>query len=111
MLRLASARSFIAALGIAVLCTGAEPVRPTAQPQKYRTFYSLSDPQVPAPLRGPSRPLPAGNVTAIAVAPDGAVWYGTPRCLVRVTSEGHEYFAGRRYLPDDEVLRLTPDKS
>src|ERR1017187_6733688 len=58
-------------MAAAAICRGAEPVRLTAQPQKFRTFYSLDDAQVPAALKQP-------GATARAVASAGAVWYGTP---------------------------------
>lgn len=94
----------------------AEPVRLTASPQKFRQFYLLDDPAVPVALRQPVRPLPTADTAAVAVASDGAVWYGTPQGLVRVhaaapPADRVQYFAGKRYLPDDQVLQLAPDRS
>jgi hypothetical protein len=43
--------SVLGLVAVAAICRGAEPVRLTAQPQKFRTFYSLDDPQVPAALK------------------------------------------------------------
>ena len=93
----------------AAICRGAEPVRLTAQPQKFRTFYSLDDAQVPAALKQP-------GATARAVASDGAVWYGTPHGVTRVDPKAaprdrNQYFAGKRYLPDDEVQQLAADQA
>ncbi len=58
--------------------------------------------------------MPVGEVTAIAVATDGAVWTGTAKGVLRYHARTQpadrvQYMAGRRYLPDDEVLRLIPD--
>jgi hypothetical protein len=96
-------------LALAAICQGAEPVHLTAQPQKFRTFYSLDDPRVPAALKlsgGPAR----------AVASDGAIWYGTAQGVTRVDPtapprDRNQYFAGKRYLPDDHVQQLAPDNA
>jgi hypothetical protein len=94
-----------ALISIAVICQGAEPVRLTPQPQKFRTFYSLGDPQVPAALKQP------GSVMRV-VAGDGSEWSGTPHGATRFdptapARDRYQYFAGKRYLPDDEVLQLA----
>ena len=91
-----------------------EGFRLHSYPQKLRTFYELNDLQAPAALRPPARPLPVGNARAAAVASDGAVWLGFADGLVRYDPRAAErdqrqYFAGRRYLPDDEVVSLVPD--
>jgi len=62
--------------------------------QKFRTFYSLDEGKVPD--------------AKTAKASDGVEWTAAPRGLYR---GGMEYFAGRRYLPDDEVLGLLSDAS
>ncbi len=97
----------------------ASPAAPAAvklqrYPQKVRTFFSLSDPQVPSGLLSNAVQLPCGGITAAVVATDGATWLGTTQGLVRldVTAperDRRQYFAGRRYLPDDQVLNLLPD--
>ncbi len=84
---------------VAALCQGAEPVRLTPYPQKFRTFYALEDPRVPAALR-------QSDGSRRATASDGAVWYSTGR---GVTRNDNESFAGRRYLPDDDVVALAAD--
>ena len=56
-----------------------EPVQLAPSPQKFRTFYSLTDTALPAGLRSVSVPLPVGNITATARATDGALWLGTTR--------------------------------
>jgi hypothetical protein len=68
--------------------------------QKFRTFYSTGDAKVPAALRASTR--------AKASASDGIEWAASTRGLYR---NSKEYFAGKRYLPDDEVLGLFPDAS
>jgi len=62
--------------------------------QKFRTFYSLEEVKVPG--------------AKTAKASDGVEWTAAARGLYRNSSE---YFAGKRYLPDDEVLGLMPDAS
>jgi hypothetical protein len=94
----------------------AQAVHLTPYPQKFRTFYSFDDPHVPAALKQPAPPLPVGDVTALAVASDGAVWYGTAQGLTRVDTRADErdrnqYFAGKRYLPDDEIVQLAADRA
>ncbi len=96
-------------LALPMVSTGAEPVQLTAQPQKFRTFYSLDDPQLPAALKHPGPKLRAQ-------ASDGAVWYGGTNGVTRVDAKApprdrHQYFAGKRYLPDDDVHQLAPDRA
>ncbi len=88
------------------------PVKLTPYPQKFRTFYNLSDPNVPAELRAEASPLPDGQV-AVRVS-DGALWLGSAQGLLRLDFSAPErdrrqYFAGRRYLPDDQVEQLCAD--
>jgi len=101
---------------MAAIGHAAEPVRLTPQPQKFRTFYSLDDPRVPTALLQPAAPQPAVDATALATASDGAVWYGTSQGVVRVDPHApprdrQQYFAGKRYLPDDEVRQLAADQA
>jgi hypothetical protein len=103
-------------LAIVSACSATQPVQLTPQPQKFRTFYALNDPQVPAQLNEPAAPLPVGGVSAIAAASDGAFWYGTAQGLVRIDRRAPprdriQYFAGTRYLPDDAVQQLFADKA
>jgi hypothetical protein len=62
--------------------------------QKFRTFYSLDEMKVPD--------------AKSATASDGVSWTAAARGLYRGATE---YFAGKRDLPDDEVLGLRPDAS
>ena len=112
------ARRVIAWLCAASVLTSAGlsagPVTLTAWPQKFLTFYRADDPAVPAALRADPAPLPVGGVTAFARATDGAVWLGTAQGLMRIDDRAPEldrrqYFAGLRYLPDDEVAHIVPD--
>jgi hypothetical protein len=86
-----------------VACVHAQPVHLTTQPQKFRTLYSLDDPRVPAALKVPAQPAPT------AVTADGAIWRAAGPGLLRVDRFGTQYFAGRRYLADDDVVQLVPD--
>ncbi|MBI4877434.1 MAG: hypothetical protein HY822_22630 [Acidobacteria bacterium] len=85
-------------------------------PQKVRTFYEPGDPAVPAALRADPAPMPVGSVSVVAVASDGAVWLGSDEGLIRYDPRAPEedrrqYFAGRRYLPDDRVRNLVSDRA
>lgn len=91
-----------------------EGIRLRPYPQRFRTFHALDDPGVPAELREIPPALPVGEARAVALASDGAVWLGFPDGLVRYDPRAGEpdrrqYFAGGRYLPDDEVFNLAPD--
>jgi hypothetical protein len=93
---------------LAALLSAAEPVKLAPYPQKIRTLYTVDDPAVPPALREEQ----AGPIEARAS--DGAVWTGGPQGLWRIDDreparDRRQYFAGRRYLPDDEVLRIVPD--
>ena len=99
------------------VCLGLQAVEPRRlrpYPQKFRTFHELGDARVPATLRDAPRPMPVGDLRAAAVASDGALWLGFPDGLVRDDPRAdaldrRQYFAGRRYLPDDEIVSLAPD--
>jgi hypothetical protein len=73
-----------------VLCGGALAGQSL---QKFRTFY-------------PDDGLRTGGRTA--VASDGVEWTAAGRGLYRNRTE---YLAGKRYLPDDDVIALSPDAS
>lgn len=54
--------------------------------------------------------LPFEDVTCLAPGPDGDLWVGTSRGVIRRTRTGEfHYFAGRRWLPHDEVRALVVD--
>jgi len=94
----------------------AEPIRLKAYPQKFRAFYDTNDPSVPERVRRAPEAAPAGDFTCSAVASDGARWLGTRTGVIREdpaagASDRRQYFAGWRYLPDDDVRNLAPDGS
>ena len=105
-------RGSVLPLGLmALAATGwtAGPIQLAPYPQKFRAFYGLNDPAVPPELR-----RSGGGSAAQATASDGAIWYGTAHGVMRVAATGpvrdrNQYFAGLRYLPDDDVVRLAPD--
>ena len=73
--------------------------------QKLATFYAPGDARVPSALSRASR---------TATASDGASWTASTPGLLRsdpraAPRDRTQYFAGRRYLPDDEALALAPD--
>ena len=91
-----------------------EPLRLTSYPQKTRSFFSLTDTNVPAALGRAAQPLPAGVVTATARSADGAIWLGTTQGLVLLDFSAPplnrvQYLSGLRYLPDDQVVQVLPD--
>jgi len=101
-------------LSLALPVIAWEPINLTTYPQKLRTFYGLNDTNVPAGLRTNGAPLPVGGITAFAHTTDGAAWLGTTQGLMRLDfsaseRDRHQYFAGLRYLPDDEVRQVFPD--
>lgn len=99
----------LVALALAARCSAAQPVQLEPQPQKFRTFYALGDPLVPPELN-------KGGGATRTVASDGAEWIGSTNGITRVDPHApprdrNQYFAGKRYLPDDRVLQLVPDQA
>lgn len=97
-----------------VRASGWEPARLRPYPQKFRTFFALTNPCVPQAVLLPGRPLPVGGITSSALTGDGVLWLGTTQGLVRLEPSAgirdqRQYFAGLRYLPDDHVLQIAPD--
>lgn len=109
-------RTWLAAILVAVLIgpCGAEAVQLRAYPQKFRTFYQTNDADVPEAVKRTPNPLPAGDITCAAKAADGALWLGTHQGVMRIdmsagVEDQRQYFTGRRYLPDDDVVNVTSD--
>jgi hypothetical protein len=89
--------------------------------QKTVRFFSIDDPEVPAPLQSlvPGQPWtypergPVDSLRVFARTRDSVVWLGGPRGAARFDPEATErwerwqYFAGRRWLPDDEVRQIV----
>jgi len=67
--------------------------------QKFRNFYANGAPDIPPAL--------ITSTQKSATASDGVEWHAAARGLYR----GQEFFSGKRYLPDDEVIALMPDDS
>jgi hypothetical protein len=59
----------------------------------------------------PANGLPCAETTCVAAAPDGGIWIGTTRGLARYDEGAWSFLAGRRWLPDDQVLALGVDAS
>ena len=70
------------------------------RPKKIVNQFTLRDPSVPATVR-------AGSQREYRDA-DGSRWRAAERGLVRQRGAETEYFAGRRYLPDDTVEHIEP---
>jgi hypothetical protein len=130
MVRSSSSRARIAGVlcACAVFVAPARTQPPDTYKQKVRTFHSAeefarltsgrvtlqrrSDPgQLSDLLRRLEAPLPNQQVTVIAAASPSATWIGTREGAVRLTDDlrRREYFAGRRWLPDDHVTGIGID--
>jgi hypothetical protein len=89
----------------------AQPARLRPYPQKKRILVAEGDQSLPASLRKGAAPGPLGPVLK---TPDGVTWIGSREGLVRwqpadPPRDRYQFFAGKRYLPDDEVLALAAD--
>jgi hypothetical protein len=98
-----SMRNFFALVVLAVA-----PAAAQVYPQKVVTRYSLNDRAIPEGL-----PWSAGETVT---ASDGATWQRVGGGIFRRDPKAAErdrtqYFAGRRYLADDDVTALAPDDS
>ena len=105
----------------------AQDTAPVTYRQKVRTihtadeFASITAGRVPvsrrvdAALEGALHKafvqFPGAQVTVIARAPSSQIWIGTREGALRLTSDyrSREYFAGRRWLPDDHVTGIGFD--
>lgn len=86
----------------------AQPVQLAPYPQKQRTFYALDSAEAPPEART------SKNLKVQAT--DGAGWVGTAAGVWREASNAaprdrRQYFAGKRYLPDDNVNGLVADQA
>jgi hypothetical protein len=95
--------------------------------QKMRTFHSAEEftrlsggrvlmhravyPQQEAALRQAMVQSPVTDFTVVAIESPQVTWVGTRQGAIRVTrdNDGVEYFAGRRWLPDDQVTGIGFD--
>lgn len=93
----------------------------TTYPQKVREFFPVGDPRIPAALSQPAawaipqaraeklRGLPIRAVTCAVKGPDESLWLCSAQGLMHRLRDGTwEYLAGKRYLPDDNVLSVVP---
>ena len=82
---------------------------------KSRAFLGFDDPAIPAAFKTSVIQVP-GHFPIVVSASDSAVWMSTVSGLKRYDSSATpsgawQYFGGRRWLPDDDVVALAPDKS
>lgn len=73
-------------------------------------------PTLPGALtrRAAGIPVPPQQITVVAAAAAGSFWLGRTAGAYRCPSDERlrcDYFAGRRYLPDDEVLAIYPESA
>lgn len=52
--------------------------------------------------------LPAGGLTCLAAAPSGELWVGSRHGLARWQGGRVEWYAGRRWLPENHVVAVAP---
>jgi hypothetical protein len=112
-----------AAAWLSIHAQAPQPAASGTYLQKTRTFHSPeefarltarkvenrrgSDPQVQRELLE-AGPLPSTRLTVTARQPDGVTWIGTSEGAIRLDPGRHtrDYFAGRRWLPDDRVVGI-----
>jgi hypothetical protein len=115
----------IAAAAAAMTTVGAQA--PLTYLQKTRTFHSAEafakhtggkvtverrlDEARLATLRRTITSWPVTDVTVLGPESPSSLWVGTKRGAIRYTDgyRRHEYFAGMRWLPDDEVTGIAVD--
>jgi hypothetical protein len=119
----------VASAVLALVVIGAQSGSGSTYKQKIRTFHTADEfarltggkvaihrtvdvPQEMA-LRRAAGQLPVNDLTAIANESDSITWAGSSHGAVRVNrhDRSREYFAGRRWLPDDRVtgIGFAPD--
>ena len=54
-------------------------------------------------------PIHPDHFTCAAASPDGSVWFGSSRGVVRFDGEHWAYRQGKRWLPDDDVRAIAID--
>src|SRR5207237_8674146 len=96
-----------------------------AQTQKSVSHFPIEAPAVPAEVRGEARSLPWQNaergpvegLKVFAREKSGAVWLGSDEGAARFDAQAShpwerwQYFAGRRWLPDDHVQNIWLDEN
>lgn len=123
--------SRVAFLGVLLTAASGPASSAKTYPQKLVRLYALEDPTVPVPIRkaleqpGSAAGLPeairrrtagipvgAQSITVAVRAVDGAWWLGGAEGAMRCgmnQAQRCDYFAGRRYLPDNQVLAIHPE--
>ncbi len=102
----------------------AQETAPGSYRQKVRTFHTPADftratssrvqiergidAAQQAAVHKAYTPLPHTEVTVITAAPSSEIWIGTRQGAVRLHRDlrSREYFAGKRWLPDDDVTGI-----
>jgi len=91
--------------------------------QKIATQYASGDARVPAEVKGDADGTPwtgaekgpVNGLRLLARESNGAIWLGSSQGAARFDASAHhrwerwQYFAGRRWLPDDDVRRIWVD--
>ncbi|HEY7118046.1 MAG TPA: hypothetical protein VH475_15770 [Tepidisphaeraceae bacterium] len=111
----------------ALVTAGAQAQATNTYRQKVRTFHSAEefarmtggkvrierqlDRQQEVALRLAVMRWPTTQFTLIAVQSPSVTWVGTQQGAIRLSGANHslEYFAGRRWLPDDHVTGISLD--
>lgn len=111
----------------AVLAIAAQDTSSGSFRQKVRSFHTAAefardtsgrvrihrgiDPAPEAAVHKAFTALPHAEVTVMAAAPSGHVWIGMREGAVRLDRDlrSREYFAGKRWLPDDHVTGIGFD--
>ena len=111
----------------AVFVLPAQETLPASYPQKIRTFHTAAefaretagrvrihrgiDPAQEAAVHQAFTALPHSDITVITAAPASEIWIGARQGLVRLHRDlrSREYFAGKRWLPDDHVTGIGFD--
>jgi hypothetical protein len=122
-------------VGMSVGTSGQTATAPTAATaaylQKIRTFHTANefmrmagnvrlhrtvDPSAELTLRRVVTNLPVSQLTVLAAESNAVTWLGTPQGAIRLSVDARaggtlvkEYFAGRRWLPDDRVVGIGFD--
>ena len=95
-----------------------------AEDQKFATHFAADAREVPAAVKTESKPAswsgaetgPVANLRVYAKEKSGAIWLGSNEGAARFDPTARhrwdrwQYFSGRRWLLDDNVLNIYPDE-
>jgi len=114
-------------IAASAVLVAAPQTTPSTYRQKTRTFHTAAefaretsgrvqmrrgiDPAAAATVQKAYVALPHTGVTVMVTAPSSDVWIGTNEGAVRLHSDlrSREYFAGKRWVPDDRVTAIGLD--